>query len=375
MRKILFVFGTRPEAIKMAPVILHMKNDPSLDVRVCVTGQHREMLDQVLNLFQIDPDHDLNLMKIGQNLSELSASILSSIDAVLTVEKPDLVLVHGDTTTSVIAALSCYYRKIPIGHIEAGLRSGDLNSPWPEEGNRRLTAQIARFHFAPTPLNAQNLISEGIAPSNVYITGNTVIDALLKVRSIISSPDYEPNDVLEQELDFISSFDRMILITGHRRENFGDNFNQICLAIKDLAKKYSQTLFLYPVHLNPHVQEPANRILSGLDNVRLTKPLDYEGFVALMDRAFVILTDSGGIQEEAPALGKPVLVMRENTERPEGITSGTSILVGYSRVNIVEEVSRLLDNKNFYETLSKQMNPYGTGDASVKIAEIIKSEL
>ena len=375
MKKVLFVFGTRPEAIKMAPVILEMKRESTLDVKVCLTGQHRQMLDQVLEFFQIKSDYDLNLMKPGQSLSGLSSAILTALDEILEIEKPDLVLVHGDTTTSIVSALSCYYRQIPIGHIEAGLRSGDLYSPWPEEGNRRLAAQLCRFHFAPTEINAQNLISEGVKSNSIYIVGNTVIDALLQVVKKINSADYEPKPMLKKELEVINRYERMILITGHRRENFGASFDEICLAIKDLALKYAQTLFLYPVHLNPRVQEPVNRLLAGVDNIRLTNPFDYEEFVVLMDQSYLILTDSGGIQEEAPALGKPVLVMRDNTERPEGIRAGTSTLVGYQRTKIVSELSRLLDEPDYYKTLSQKVNPYGTGDASVKITEIVKSEL
>lgn len=375
VKNILFVLGTRPEAIKMAPVILYMKKEPAFNVKVCVTAQHRQMLDQVLQLFEIKPDYDLNLMRSGQSLADVSSRILSSLDKILVLENPDLVFVHGDTTTSVVAALSCYYRNIPIGHIEAGLRSGDLYSPWPEEGNRRLTAQLARLHFAPTEINAKNLITEGIASDAIHIVGNTVIDALLAVKAKISLQNYVPKTELQNEIQVIDQFERMILITGHRRENFGVNFNEICLAIQDLARKYTTTLFLYPVHLNPNVQEPVNKLLSGIENVRLTKPFDYEEFVFLMDKSYLILTDSGGIQEEGPALGKPVLVMRENTERPEGIEAGTSVLVGYKRTKIVSVVSRLLDDPEYFSSLSQKSNPYGTGDSSAKISEIVNRKL
>lgn len=375
MKNILFVLGTRPEAIKMAPVILYMKKEPAFNVKVCVTAQHRQMLDQVLQLFEIKADYDLNIMRSGQSLADVSSRILSSLDKVLVLENPDLVFVHGDTTTSVVAALSCYYRNIPIGHIEAGLRSGDLYSPWPEEGNRRLTAQLARLHFAPTEINARNLITEGIAPDAIHIVGNTVIDALLAVKAKISLQNYLPKTELQNEIQVIDQFERMLLITGHRRENFGVNFNEICLAIQDLARKYTTTLFLYPVHLNPNVQEPVKKLLSGIENVRLTKPFDYEEFVFLMDKSYLILTDSGGIQEEGPALGKPVLVMRENTERPEGIEAGTSVLVGYKRTKIVSVVSRLLDDPEYFSSLSQKSNPYGAGDSSAKISEIVNREL
>lgn len=375
IKKVLFVLGTRPEAIKMAPVILYMKKEAKIDVKVCVTAQHRQMLDQVLQLFQIEPDYDLDLMTPGQGLSDLSARILYSFDRVLVIEKPSLVFVHGDTTTSIVAALSCYYRQIPVGHIEAGLRSGDLHAPWPEEGNRRLTAQLTTLHFAPTELNAENLISEGIAAEKIFVVGNTVIDALFQVRARIIAPDYTPNIRLQNEILVIDKFERMVLITGHRRENFGANFTEICLAIRDLARKYTHTLFLYPVHLNPRVLGQVNSLLSGIGNIRLTKPFDYEEFVFLMDVSYLVLTDSGGIQEEAPALGKPVLIMRKNTERPEGIIAGTSILVGYEREKIVSVVSRLIDDPDYYRDLSQKTNPYGIGDSSVKISEIVKREL
>jgi UDP-N-acetylglucosamine 2-epimerase (non-hydrolysing) len=371
----MYVFGTRPEAIKMAPLINYMKIKSKVSVKVCVTGQHREMLDQVLDLFQIHPDYDLSVMEAGQNLANLSAKILNRLGNVLSQENPDVVAVHGDTTTSFMTALACYYNQIPVAHIEAGLRSGNLHSPWPEEGNRKLTGQLCKYHFAPTEENKSNLLSEGVNSKSIFVTGNTVIDALLSTLEKVRDPNFFNKLDEDVDINIIDKYERLILITGHRRENFGNNFEEICKSIVKLAHMYPNILFFYPVHLNPNVNEPVKRILSNLKNVRLAKPLDYAKFIYVMDKAYLILSDSGGIQEEAPSLGKPVLVMRENTERPEGLNAGSSILVGYDQVKIISQVSKLLEDQTHYDQIAKTSNPYGDGSASKIITNILVKEL
>jgi len=371
-KKILLVFGTRPEAIKMAPLILELKKRPELDVKICVTAQHREMLDQVLNLFELTPDYDLDLMQAGQDLYDITARALLGLKAVLSEAKPDLVLVHGDTTTTFSASLAAFYQKIPVGHIEAGLRTGDIYSPWPEEINRKLTSALTQLHFAPTEKSQQNLLTENICRDNIFITGNTVIDALLQVVDIVKT-DVELNQKLKIQFDFVDSNKKLILVTGHRRESFGGGFERICQALKSLAKR-DDVQVVYPVHLNPNVKEPVERILAGVDNVYLIEPLEYLPFVYLMSRSYIILTDSGGVQEEAPSLGKPVLVMRDTTERPEAIKAGTVKLVGTDLAYIVEQATSLLDNKEEYNKMSIAHNPYGDGKACVRIADIIISQ-
>lgn len=371
MKKILSVFGTRPEAIKMAPVVKALLAHPNVDSRVCVTAQHREMLDQVLSLFDISPDHDLNIMAPGQDLYDITTRIMLGLREVLREEKPDVILVHGDTATTFATSLAAFYEQIPVGHVEAGLRTGNLYSPWPEEANRKLTGVLAAYHFAPTETSRQALLKESISDASIHITGNTVIDALLMVRDQINS-DVELRSNLETELPYGLSR-KMLLVTGHRRESFGGGFERICRALSELARRYPDTDIVYPVHLNPNVQEPVSRILSGLDNVYLIPPQDYLPFVSLMSRAHLILTDSGGIQEEAPSLGKPVLVMRDTTERPEAVTAGTVKLVGTETDAIVDAVTTLLDDVEAWEAMSRAHNPYGDGKASQRIAEILVS--
>ena len=363
------VFGTRPEAIKMAPVVSALKATPGVETLVCVTAQHRQMLDQVLALFGLAPDDDLDLMAPGQGLPELFARILTGMAGVLAARRPDLVLVHGDTSTTLAAALAAFYARVPVGHVEAGLRTGDLQAPWPEEANRRLTAPLSALHFAPTARARDNLLAEGIAEGQVHVTGNTVIDALL---SVVARIDAEPALAasLAARFPFLDPSRRLVLVTGHRRENFGEGFEQMCLAIRDLAGR-GDTQVVYPVHLNPNVQAPVNRILGGVEGVRLVEPLDYLPFVHLMSRAHLVLTDSGGIQEEAPSLGKPVLVMRDTTERPEAVEAGTVRLVGTDRARIVAEASRLLDDPAAYAAMARAHNPYGDGRAARRIADII----
>jgi UDP-N-acetylglucosamine 2-epimerase (non-hydrolysing) len=366
MKKILTVFGTRPEAIKMAPLVKALELDGRFDAKVCVTAQHREMLDQVLGLFEITPEYDLNLMKAGQTLSDITARILQELKPVLEVFQPDVVLVHGDTATTFAASLAAYYERIPIGHVEAGLRTGDIYSPWPEEANRKLTGVLARYHFAPTQTSEKNLLDENIDHKNIFVTGNTVIDALLEVVNKI-----EMNTKLQAKLKlnypFISEDKDLVVVTGHRRENFGDGFENICQAIADVAKQKPDCQFVYPVHLNPSVREPVNRILVGLDNVHLIEPLEYLPFVNLMRLSTIILTDSGGIQEEAPSLGKPVLVMRDTTERPEAVDAGTVKLVGTNKETIVSSLLELLKKETEYQAMSKAHNPYGDGQACQNI--------
>ena len=372
MKNILTVFGTRPEAIKMAPVILALKADKNICVKVCVTGQHREMLDQVLDIFKIIPDFDLDLMMPNQTLGSLTSGVIDGMAAIYKQFFPDLVLVHGDTTTTFSAALSAYYHKISIGHVEAGLRTGDIYSPWPEEANRKLTGAITEYHFAPTKTSRDNLVLESINSDAIYVTGNTVVDALLIARNIIKSSD-KLSKSIEDKFSFLDTSKRLLLVTGHRRESFGEGFERICEAIRIISENNPNIQIVYPVHLNPKVQEPVNRLLSELGNVFLIKPQEYLPFVYLMDSAYIIMTDSGGIQEEAPSLGKPVLVMRTTTERPEAVLAGTVKLVGTDIKLITSELQELLDDESAYKKMSFAHNPYGDGKASKRICEIIKA--
>lgn len=368
--KILTVFGTRPEAIKMAPLVKALADSSGMEAKVCVTAQHRQMLDQVLELFDIKPDYDLNIMKPGQTLSGITSEILSRIEPVLTEFSPDLVLVHGDTSTTFATTLAAYYQQIAVGHVEAGLRTGNLYSPWPEEANRKLTGALAKIHFAPTVQSKQNLLREGIDEGAVHVTGNTVIDALLMIRNKLEA-DSQMRYTLAQKFPFLRASARLVLITGHRRENFGGGFERICESIRELAIQFAEDDFLYPVHLNPNVREPVNRILRGVNNVHLIEPQEYLPFVYLMTRSHVILTDSGGIQEEAPSLGKPVLVMRETTERPEAVEAGTVRLVGTSQEHIVRGVSELMRNTASYQRMAFAHNPYGDGKACARIVNTV----
>ena len=370
--KVLTVFGTRPEAIKMAPLVHALARDPHFEAKVCVTAQHREMLDQVLKLFSIVPDYDLNIMQPGQGLTEITCRILEGLKPVLESFKPDVVLVHGDTTTTMAASLAAFYQRIPVGHVEAGLRTGDLSSPWPEEGNRTLTGHLATYHFAPTETSRQNLLRENIADNRITITGNTVIDALFWVRDRVLSDEALRNE-LTQRYPFLANGKKMILVTGHRRESFGRGFEQICNALAEIAANNPDVQIVYPVHLNPNVSEPVNRILGHVENVMLIEPQDYLPFVWLMNRAWLILTDSGGIQEEAPSLGKPVLVMREMTERPEAVSAGTVCLVGTDSQRIVNEVTRLLHDESAWQAMSRAHNPYGDGQACHRILSALKN--
>ncbi|EQB8436527.1 non-hydrolyzing UDP-N-acetylglucosamine 2-epimerase [Pseudomonas aeruginosa] len=367
-KKTLCVFGTRPEAIKMAPVTLALANDDRFEARVCVTGQHREMLDQVLNLFKIVPDFDLNIMRSGQDLTDVTVAILQGMKDVFSQFKPDIVLVHGDTATTLAASLAAYYHQIPVAHVEAGLRTGNMYSPWPEEGNRKLTGALACLHFAPTETSRDNLLREGISAERIRVTGNTVIDALLNVVQRLEQ-DMELASEAVAPTEFLDSSRRFILVTGHRRESFGGGFERICQALGVVARNHPEIDIVYPVHLNPNVREPVNRLLSDVQNIHLIEPLDYLPFVHLMSRAHVILTDSGGIQEEAPSLGKPVLVMRETTERPEAVAAGTVKLVGTEIKNIVNELECLLADESAYRKMSFAHNPYGDGMASKRIID------
>tara|TARA_B100000900_G_scaffold315140_1_gene274006 strand:- start:13443 stop:14564 length:1122 start_codon:yes stop_codon:yes gene_type:complete len=369
-RKVLSIFGTRPEAIKMAPLVHALEADARFHSGVCVTAQHREMLDQVLELFGIAPEYDLDIMKKGQALNDLTAEILSGLKPVLKEFKPDLVLVHGDTATTFAAALAAYYQKIKVGHVEAGLRTGNIYSPWPEEANRKLTTAITNYHFAPTPGSKDNLLREGVLESEISVTGNTVIDALFWVKEKLIK-DRSLSENLFSTFNYLDPNKKLILITGHRRESFGDGFERICEALRQIAIKHSEVQVLYPVHLNPNVQEPVNRLLKDLDNVFLIDPLQYLQFFYLMDRASIILTDSGGIQEEAPSLGKPVLVMRDTTERPEAVDAGTVRLVGTDVNLIVSQVDLLLTDPIEYQKMSKAHNPYGDGFACGRILEFL----
>ena len=378
MKKIMLVFGTRPEAIKMAPLVKEFQKHPEeFETIVCVTGQHREMLDQVLHIFDIRPDYDLNIMKQGQDLYDVTARVLTGMRDIFKVCRPDVVLVHGDTTTSTAAALAAFYQQIPVGHVEAGLRTHNIYSPWPEEMNRQITGRIATYDFAPTPLSRENLLKENVPESQITVTGNTVIDALYWVVDKIKS-DKSLDKSLENELakagydvTRLSGGKKLVLITGHRRENFGDGFISMCTAIKDLTNKYPDVDFVYPMHLNPNVRKPIHEVfgenLTGLGNMFFIEPLEYLSFVYLMEKSSIVLTDSGGIQEEAPGLGKPVLVMRDTTERPEALDAGTVKLVGTDYDKIVNEVSVLLDDSEAYEKMSKAVNPYGDGKACGRI--------
>jgi UDP-N-acetylglucosamine 2-epimerase (non-hydrolysing) len=368
--KILTIFGTRPEAIKMAPLVNALAIESGIESAVCVTAQHRQMLDQVLKLFEIKPKYDLNIMRAGQTLTEITSEILIRIDPVLKEFSPDLVLVHGDTSTTFAATLAAHYKQIAVGHVEAGLRSGNLYSPWPEEANRKLTGALAKLHFAPTLKSKQNLLQEGVRSNDIFVTGNTVIDALLTVKRMLET-NSKLRLLLARQFAFLRHSARLVLITGHRRENFGNGFERICQAIRELAIYFPNDDFLYPVHLNPNVREPVNRILHGISNVHLIEPQDYLPFVYLMMRSYLILTDSGGIQEEAPSLGKPVLVMRDNTERPEAADAGTVTLVGTSQKQIVSGVSQLLIDTAAYQRMAYAHNPYGDGEACSRIINAI----
>jgi UDP-N-acetylglucosamine 2-epimerase (non-hydrolysing) len=366
--KVLTVFGTRPEAIKMAPLVMRLSKTAQVEARLCVTGQHREMLDQVLALFNLIPDYDLDIMLPGQTLGDITSAVLSGVNVVLKDFEPDIVLVHGDTSTTFSTSLAAYYNRIPVGHVEAGLRTNDLYSPWPEEANRKLTGVLASLHFAPTEKARDNLLREGVPSSKIFVTGNTVIDALLWNKRLLDS-DATLHARMRQQFDFLTDGTPLVLITGHRRENFGNGFSNICEAIRDLALNFPTVNFLYPVHLNPNVREPVGRILSGIGNVHLIEPQGYLPFVWLMQRSHLILTDSGGIQEEAPSLGKPVLVMRDTTERPEAVQAGTAKLVGADRQCIVNGVSALLRDPVAYAAMAAASNPYGDGSASAKIVQ------
>lgn len=368
-KKVMVVFGTRPEAIKMAPVVHALQAHPDLEPIVTVTAQHRQMLDQVLEIFRITPDYDLDIMQPGQTLSDITSKILLGMPAVFAQAKPDLVLVHGDTSTTLATALAAFYARIPVGHVEAGLRTGNMQAPWPEEANRRLTAPLTLHHFAPTERSRENLLAENIRPETIVVTGNTVIDALLEVDQRISSDD-TLRASLAARFPFLDPSRRLLLVTGHRRENFGDGFERICRALATVARR-DDIQIVYPVHLNPNVQEPVHRHLSGLANVHLIEPQEYLPFVYLMQRSHVILTDSGGVQEEAPSLGKPVLVMRDTTERPEAVHAGTVRLVGTDDACIVEQVNLLFDDASTYAAMSEAHNPYGDGLASRRIVERI----
>lgn len=368
--RILLTFGTRPEAIKMAPLVRRLKNTKGIDCFVCVTGQHREMLDQVLSLFRIRPHFDLNVMKRGQDLYDVTTSIMLGIRDVLTDCRPDLVLVHGDTTTTMAASLASFYQRIPVGHVEAGLRTGNLLSPWPEEANRKLTGVLAATHFAPTERARQNLLAENVPDDRIVVTGNTVIDALLHVRELLAN-DPQLRASAERHLPNLEADRRIVLVTGHRRESFGDGFERICSALAQLARAHPDADIVYPMHLNPSVREPVNRLLSNIPNVHLIEPLDYLPFVHLMDRAFLILTDSGGVQEEAPSLGKPVLVMRDTTERQEAVDAGVVKLVGTDAQKIFDGASQLLSDSRMYDAMSRGSNPYGDGNACERIARAL----
>lgn len=369
--KTLCVFGTRPEAIKMAPLALALNADPRFDAKVCVTGQHRQMLDQVLDLFDLIPDFDLNIMKPGQDLSDITSAILKGMKQVFSDFKPDVVLVHGDTATTFASTLAAYYHQIPVAHVEAGLRTGNMYSPWPEEGNRKLTGALATLHFAPTETSRQNLLREGIK-NGIEVTGNTVIDALLQVVTKLHK-EVTLQQSLDRKFDFIRPDSRLVLVTGHRRESFGDGFERICQALAETATNFPDIDIVYPVHLNPNVSEPVNRLLAGIDNIHLIEPLDYLPFVYLMNRAYLILTDSGGIQEEAPSLGKPVLVMRDTTERPEAVEAGTVKLVGTDIAAITSGLRTLLTDERTYQSMAYAHNPYGDGKACLRIIDTLNS--
>jgi UDP-N-acetylglucosamine 2-epimerase (non-hydrolysing) len=376
-KKVMLVFGTRPEAIKMAPLVLRLNAEPeSFDICVCVTAQHRQMLDQVLKIFEIVPDIDLNVMKPGQDLFDVTANVLLGIKGVFGDSKPDVLLVHGDTTTTLATAMAGFYAGVPVGHVEAGLRTHDLYAPFPEEFNRQVASKVTRWHFAPTELSRANLIAERVDDASITVTGNTVIDALHWVLHRLEA-DSERSANLAQSISQLLPFnwqsDRFVLITGHRRENFGDGFLQICEALRELASRFDSVHFVYPVHLNPNVQKPVRTILAGLSNMHLIEPLDYEPFVYLLKNSYLVLTDSGGIQEEAPSLGKPVLVMRDVTERPEAVDAGTVELVGANKERIVAGVTRLLKDDSHYSKMSHAYNPYGDGKACDRILDVLRN--
>ncbi|AVN23618.1 MULTISPECIES: non-hydrolyzing UDP-N-acetylglucosamine 2-epimerase [Acinetobacter] len=378
MKKILIVFGTRPEAIKMAPLVKEFqKNINSFETKVCVTAQHRQMLDQVLEIFDIKPDYDLNIMKPGQDLYDITSNVLIGMKSVLNDFEPDVVLVHGDTTTTLSASLAAFYAKIKVGHVEAGLRTNDIYSPWPEEGNRQLTGILANYHFAPTQQSEENLLKEGKKQQDIYVTGNTVIDALMYVLQRIESQPTLKEKIKSKisEQYQLDQKRKIILVTGHRRENFGQGFINICEGLKELAKNNPDIDIVYPVHLNPNVQKPVNEILSDLTNVYLIDPLQYEEFIYMMNESYFIITDSGGIQEEAPSLGKPVLVMRDTTERPEAVKAGTVKLVGTDKNILIKEAQTLIDNKVEYEKMAHAHNPYGDGKACYRILKIFNKSL
>lgn len=372
MKKVLTVFGTRPEAIKMAPLVHSLAADKRFESRVCVTAQHREMLDQVLGLFEITPEYDLNLMRPGQMLSDVTSGILKGMESVLDEFNPDVVLVHGDTATTFATALAAYYKQIPVGHVEAGLRTGNIYSPWPEEGNRKLTGTLTRYHFAPTETSKQNLLNENVAAADISVTGNTVIDALLWVKSKLDH-DTLLRDEMADLFPMLDAEKKLILVTGHRRESFGGGFERICEALRKISNEHDGCQIVYPVHLNPNVQEPVNRLLADCRNVHLIPPQDYLPFVYLMAQSYLILTDSGGIQEEAPSLGKPVLVMRDTTERPEAVEAGTVKLVGTDVDLIVSEVHNLLVDETAYVDMSRAHNPYGDGQACKRILDFLNN--
>jgi UDP-N-acetylglucosamine 2-epimerase (non-hydrolysing) len=377
MKKVMLVFGTRPEAIKMAPLVHRLAEEPgSFEVKVCVTAQHRQMLDQVMKVFDITPDIDLNLMKPGQDLFDVTANVLLGMRGVLSQERPDALLVHGDTTTTMAAAMAGFYSGVPVGHVEAGLRTHDVYAPFPEEFNRQVASKITRWHFAPTELSRSNLLAEGVRDEAITVTGNTVIDSLHWVLGRIEAQSGRAQQ-LENQLSAVVPFawqrERFVLITGHRRENFGDGFQQICEALRELAERFEAVHFVYPVHLNPNVQQPVRAVLGARHNVHLIEPLDYEPFLYLLKHCHLVLTDSGGIQEEAPSLGKPVLVMRQVTERPEAVNAGTVELVGADRARIVEGVTRLLQDESHHRKMARAHNPYGDGKACERIADLLRA--
>ncbi len=372
-KKILTVFGTRPEAIKMAPLVHALAADDRFEAKCCVTAQHREMLDQVLELFEITPDYDLNLMRAGQTLNDVTARIVQELKPVLQEFQPDVVLVHGDTATTFAASLAAYYEQIEVGHVEAGLRTGNIYSPWPEEANRRLTGVLTNYHFAPTETSKENLLRENFAPEDIFVTGNTVIDALLMVKDKIES-DSDLSATLAAQFPFLDESKQLILVTGHRRESFGGGFERICEALAQTAKQHPNVQILYPMHLNPNVREPVNRILGDVENVLLIEPQQYLPFIYLMSRSHIILTDSGGIQEEAPSLGKPVLVMRDTTERPEAVAAGTVKLVGTNVEKITASLGSLLNDEEAYQDMSFAHNPYGDGKACERILDALTAQ-
>ena len=368
--RVLVVFGTRPEAIKMAPLVRNLYAHPDVDAKVCVTAQHREMLDQVMELFGIEADFDLNIMMPGQTLTDITVNILKGMESVLHQCQPGAVLVHGDTTTTLAASLAAFYQQIPVGHVESGLRTGDIYSPWPEEANRKLTTTLTRWHFAPTEQSRENLLAESVPDRNIFVTGNTVIDALLEVNQKLKL-DPEFSQMVARKFDFLDDSKRMILVTGHRRESHGEGFERICQSLANIAKEYQNVQIVYPVHLNPNVREPVNRLLKDIENIYLIEPVGYKEFVFLMNRSYIILTDSGGVQEEGPSLGKPILVMRETTERPEAVEAGTVKLVGTDVEQIVNNCATLLTDEEAYNKMAYAHNPYGDGKACQRIIDAL----